>query len=122
MTKQDQVRLSVVVPVYNERPGLAAFHKSLVDALVKLDSLDYEIIYCDDGSSDGTDELVREWHTGHSRIKLLKLSRHFGKESALAAAIAAANGQAILMLDGDGQHPVELIPEFVEAWQAGAQV
>ncbi len=113
--------LSVVVPVYNEANGLGAFHDALLAVLKQL-KLDYEIIYCDDGSTDHTPELVQKWQSNDNRIKLLRLSRNFGKESALAAGIGMAKGDAIVTIDGDGQHPVDLLPQFVSAWQDGAAV
>ena len=122
MTKSGSELISVVVPLYNEADGLGSFHKSLLNNIHKVAKDDYEIIYCDDGSSDNSAELVRQFRHDDSRSKLISFSRNFGKESALSAGIAAANGQAIITLDGDGQHPVELLPEFVKAWQGGAQV
>jgi len=122
MTKSGSELISVVVPLYNEADGLGSFHKSLLNNIQKVAKDDYEIIYCDDGSSDNSAELVRQFRHDDSRIKLISFSRNFGKESALSAGIAAANGKAIITLDGDGQHPVELLPEFVKAWQGGAQV
>jgi glycosyltransferase involved in cell wall biosynthesis len=114
--------LSVVVPLYNEADALRTFHSALTKALKSGVKGDYEIIYVDDGSLDGTDDVVRSLRRRNNRVKLLKLSRNFGKESALTAGITAARGQAIAMLDGDCQHPVELLPIFVEEWQNGAQV
>lgn len=114
--------LSVVVPVYNEADGLKAFHASLLDAVQGCAKDAYEIIYCDDGSTDQTTRIIKGLRAGNSRLKLVRLSRNFGKESALAAGMAMANGQAVITLDGDGQHPVELIPKFLAAWQGGAQV
>ncbi len=121
-TKAHDNLLSVVVPLYNERAGLAAFHESLVKVLNQVAPQSYEIIYCDDGSTDGTGTLVADWHKQDERVKLLTLSRNFGKEIATSAGIHAAQAQAIIMIDGDGQHPVELIPEFVAKWQAGSKV
>lgn len=121
MNQADKPVLSVVVPVFNEAEGLADFHQSLIK---QLDSTQesYEVIYVDDGSSDDTARLVTKWHKGDGRIKLIKLSRNFGKENALAAGMAQARGHGSLMIDGDGQHPVELIPQFVKRWREGAQV
>ncbi|HSX53094.1 MAG TPA: glycosyltransferase family 2 protein [Patescibacteria group bacterium] len=121
MSEQENLILSVVVPLHNEADGLLAFNTSLETA-AKTAAENYEIIYCDDGSTDDTAGLVKKLRSDNPRIKLIKLSRHFGKESALSAGIAEANGQAILTIDGDGQHPVELIPDFVKKWQGGAQV
>lgn len=114
--------LSIIVPVYNERAGLHDFHQSLLHVLEKIAPNAYEIIYCDDGSTDDPGELIESWHTQNRRIKLVTFSRNFGKEYALSAGLAEARGQAIMMIDGDGQHPVELIPKFIAEWKAGAQV
>jgi dolichol-phosphate mannosyltransferase len=114
--------LSVVVPLYNEADGLRAFNESLIKTLQEVTENSYEIIYCDDGSKDNTAELVKDWHVSNPKIKLIKFSRNFGKESALSAGIAQAVGQAIIMLDGDGQHPIDFIPKFVDSWKNGAQV
>jgi glycosyltransferase involved in cell wall biosynthesis len=122
MLKSKACLLSVVVPVHNESSGLVQFHKSLVGIVRGCAKDSYEILYCDDGSTDDTSKLVKDFHVGDPRVKLIKLSRNFGKENALSAGIAEAGGQAVLMLDGDGQHPVELIPKFIDAWRAGAQV
>lgn len=114
--------ISFVVPLYNEAVGLEFFHKSLVKIAKKTASETYEIIYCDDGSTDNTALIVRAWNAKDPRVKLVRFSRNFGKESALTAGITEASGQAVMMLDGDGQHPIELIPKFIDAWRNGAQV
>lgn len=122
MVKHQTLLLSVVVPLYNEREGLEHFHRSLLVALA-ISAIDaYEIIYCDDGSSDDADRLISVWHRDDPQVKLIKFSRNFGKENALSAGIAFAKGQAVIMLDGDGQHPPRFISDFVEAWREGAQV
>jgi dolichol-phosphate mannosyltransferase len=119
MTKSPE--LSVIVPIYNEAPSLKVFHRSLKDALPA--SLnDFEIIYINDGSTDDTVEVVRQIVSKDSSTRLVSLSRNFGKENALVAGLTYARGQAVLMIDGDSQHPVELIPEFVKRWRDGAQV
>jgi len=122
MSKLQDCVLSVVVPVHNEGSGLREFHKLLADIVRQSVKDSYEILYCDDGSTDDTPKLVREFHDSNPRVKLIKLSRNFGKENALSAGITEAAGQAILMIDGDGQHPVELIPRFLDTWRGGAQV
>src|SRR5581483_5557799 len=114
--------LSVVVPAFNEAAGLEMFHKSLVDSVEQAIRTEYEIIYVDDGSRDRTPQVVSGWHDKDQRVKLLRLSRNFGKEAALTAGITAATGRAVLLIDGDGQHPVDLIPRFVAAWREGARV
>lgn len=113
--------LSVVVPAYNESAGLRAFDSALVTSLKKL-PLNYEVIYVDDGSTDTTAKVASTICAKSPHTKLISLSRNFGKEAALYAGIKAARGDAILTLDGDGQHPVELIPKFVASWHKGSQV
>ena len=110
------------MPLYNEAASLQEVHDALVVSLHEAVDDDYEIVYCDDGSTDETPQLLKKLHQANSRVKVIRLSRNFGKENALSAGLQQASGQAIMMIDGDGQHPVELIPRFVEAWKAGAQV
>lgn len=123
MIDTDELVLSLVVPVYNEAEGLIHFHDSLVGMLRQADLLDMcEIIYCDDGSTDTSKEVLTEIASRDNYIKTIIFSRNFGKENALAAGIGQAKGQAIITLDSDEQHPVELIPSFIEAWRGGAKV
>lgn len=120
MSNSSQPTLSVIVPVYNERQGIESFHQSLLRTIAKLD-VSYEILYTDDGSSDGTNKVLHDL-AKDDHVRVLTLSRNFGKEIALTAGIHAARGEVLLMIDGDGQHPVELIPSFLERWRAGAKV
>ena len=122
MTTKSDIVLSVVVPVYNESAGLLAFHGSLLPIVEAAYPLAYEIIYCDDGSRDNSVALIKDLQKHNPRVSLLKLSRNFGKEIATTAGIDHAAGQMIIMLDADGQHPVELIPQFIARWQAGSRV
>ncbi len=122
MNKTQRSLISLVVPTYNEASGLQTFHSSLIKVVEQSAGAAFEIIYCDDGSTDDTAQLVQHWHANNLSIKLIKLSRNFGKENALAAGIAEARGDAIIMLDSDGQHPVAIIPQFIKAWEEGAQV
>lgn len=121
MVAAKDIFISFVIPAYNEAEGLSNLQTSLTN-IAKMGGYKYEIIYCDDGSSDNTSELVTAWNAQDENTRLVRLSRNFGKESALAAGIATAKGDAIILLDADGQHPVEKIPEFISKWQNGAQV
>ena len=118
------MKLSVIVPCFNEAANIVPFYKHLGQVLAKLedDDVDCELFYVNDGSTDGTlDELYRL--TEHNKkVKIIDLSRNFGKEIAISAGLHYASGDAILTLDADGQHPVELIPEFIKQWRDGAQV
>jgi polyisoprenyl-phosphate glycosyltransferase len=113
--------LSIVVPVYNEQAGLRAFHESLVAVMKKM-AIAYEVVYCDDGSMDGSLTLLHDLANEYPEIHIACLSRNFGREIATTAGINMANGQAIIMVDADGQHPVTMIPKFVARWREGARV
>ncbi|HWT55741.1 MAG TPA: glycosyltransferase family 2 protein [Candidatus Microsaccharimonas sp.] len=113
--------LSVVVPLYNEAAGIETFYQALHGVLEAL-QIEYEIIFCNDGSRDDTLAIIRRLAKQDRAVRYLSLTRNFGKELAVTAGIHAARGKAILMLDADGQHPVKRIPEFIEHWRAGAKV
>lgn len=113
--------LSVVVPAYNEAGNLPHLYDSLQPVLAGL-KLSYEIIFVDDGSTDTSVEAIAALRRKDKAVHSLRLSRNFGKEVAITAGLHKARGEAILTLDADGQHPVELIPEFVAHWRAGAKV
>ncbi len=119
--------LSLVVPVFNEAGGIREF----IFAVDKAMSTSWpepqiaprlEIIFVDDGSSDGTSTVIRTLRKGDARIKLLTLSRNFGKEAALSAGLDAASGDAAIPMDVDLQDPPEVIRPMVEKWLAGAKV
>ncbi len=122
MSNNSDSLLSIVVPVYNEAAGLVDFQDSLLQAITTAQVADYEVIYVNDGSTDQTTEVVAQLCGEDAKTRLISLSRNFGKENALSAGLAEAKGDAIITIDGDGQHPPELIPDFVEAWRNGAQV
>jgi dolichol-phosphate mannosyltransferase len=122
MAKSQSYVLSVVVPVYNEGAGIAGFHASLLGSIERADINNFEIIYVNDGSTDDSWAKLKVLAKDHSRVRVLSLSRNFGKEIATTAGLHAAVGHAIITIDADGQHPPELIPEFIERWQAGAKV
>lgn len=113
--------LSCVVPCLNEAPNLNILLPALVAALEPL-AEHFEIIVIDDGSTDGTNELMQRWTQQHPGVVYLQLSRNFGKEAALTAGLQAAKGQAVVCLDADLQHPPALIARMLERWQAGADM
>lgn len=113
--------LSIVAPAYNEEASLDSFYSRLVDAVKDLD-LELEIIYVNDGSQDGTFEVMSKQHESDNRITIIDLSRNFGKEIALTAGLDHVSGDAIVVIDTDLQDPPELIPELVERWNEGFDV
>ncbi|WP_194842590.1 glycosyltransferase family 2 protein [Endozoicomonas sp. OPT23] len=112
--------LSCVVPVFNEGPVISQFLEAMQEQLAQV-TPDYEIIVIDDGSSDDTVSLV-EAYCCDPRVKLIELSRNFGKETALTAGIDATSGDAVVLIDADFQHPLEMIPVFVDYWRQGYQM
>lgn len=115
--------LSVVVPMYNESEGVDLFHyKILLPELKKAAKNSFEIIYVNDGSKDNTLELLTKIAKSDTSVRVVNLSRNFGKEIATTAGISVASGKATIIMDGDGQHPPAHIGEFLEKWRNGAQV
>ena len=114
--------ISVVVPVYNEAAGIQDFlMRQLMPVLGDL-KYETEVVLVNDGSRDKTIEKIRECVGEKKNIKLISFSKNFGKEVALTAGLQYATGDAVIMIDADGQHPVEMIPKMVEKWENGAQI
>jgi len=114
--------LSVVVPLFKEAPHLNGF---LADLKAALDptGLPFELILVDDGSPDDTWEQIKAAKQSFSNLRAVRLSRNFGKESALCAGLERAQGDAVIVMDGDGQHPPSLLPTMIEKWQtSGADI
>lgn len=114
-------RLTVVVPAYNEAAVLETFHGRLSRVLDEL-PLNCDVLYVDDGSSDGTWALIEALAVRDARTGALKLSRNFGKEAALTAGLDHVDADAAVVIDADLQDPPELIPSLVEQWRAGFDV
>lgn len=115
--------ISIVCPAYREEEVLPLFHAALVRGIEPLEAeYDLEILYVDDGSSDGTLEVMRRLATEDSRVRYFSLSRNFGQQAALTAGIEMARGDAVISLDSDLQHPPRMIPELVRIWREGVDV
>lgn len=112
------VELSLVAPMYNEEDGIDLFLSTVVPILESV-TPDYEIICVNDGSSDRTFEKLVEAHSKNPRVKVVNLSRNFGKDLALSAGLDYASGLGVIPIDSDLQDPPELIPELVARWREG---
>ncbi|MEO8365877.1 MAG: glycosyltransferase family 2 protein [Pseudoxanthomonas sp.] len=112
-------RLTIVVAARNESESLPALHPRIAAVLGRLDQIDGRMLYVDDGSTDGTWEVMQRLARQDPRVSLLRLSRNFGKELALTAGLDQVESGAVLILDADGQDPPELIPQFVAKWREG---
>src|SRR5436190_6386025 len=117
----DRPEVSVVVPVYNEEAGLAAFWARLAPVLDSL-GRGAEVIFVDDGSSDGTLAQLMSLRHQDPRVRIVSLSRNFGKEIALTAGLDHADGNAVIPIDADLQHPPEVIAELVARWREGSDI
>jgi glycosyltransferase involved in cell wall biosynthesis len=113
--------ISLVAPFYNEELVVAQFFSRVIPILEKLNR-PYEIVCVNDGSSDGTLPLLIKYAAENPHIRIVDLSRNFGKEAALTAALDNAAGDAVIPIDSDLQDPPELIPRMVELWIEGAEV
>lgn len=113
--------LSIVVPMYNEENNLSQLFVRLTKTLTEID-MTYEIICINDGSQDNTLEKAIEFSKLDSHIKVIDLSRNFGKETALTAGIEYAQGNAVIPIDSDLQDPPELIIDLVAKWEEGFDI
>ncbi len=115
--------LSIVIPVYCELESLPELYRrltSVMDGLAARTS--YEILFVNDGSSDGTAELLRAMARADSRVKALTLSRNFGHQKAITAGLDWCVGRAVVVMDADLQDPPELIPDMLAHWREGSHV
>ncbi|QLE57814.1 glycosyltransferase family 2 protein [Nostoc sp. TCL26-01] len=113
-----QPTLNVVIPVYREGNHLNVVIQEVIAALEKVTNKEsYQIILIDDGSPDNTWDVIKQISQDYPILKAVRLSRNFGKECALCAGLEMAKGDAVIIMDGDLQHPPHLIPEMVSIWQ-----
>jgi dolichol-phosphate mannosyltransferase len=116
-------KLSVICPAYQEEAVLPLFHAELGSVLDALPSgYEAEVIYVDDGSSDGTLEVLRRLAASDRRVHYLSLSRNFGHQAAITAGLEHCSGDAIITLDSDLQHPPSLIPTLLAKWREGHDI
>lgn len=113
--------ISCVMPAYNEARNLSRVVPEVLAMLAAL-SGQVELIVVDDGSRDDTQQVMQGLCLADPKVVFLKLSRNFGKESALTAGLEAAHGDVVIIMDADGQHPLSLLPEMLQQWKHGADV
>ena len=113
--------LTIVVPCHNEELNIPTLYDALKNQIASC-ATSYEIIFVDDGSTDRTVQVVRELMRRDPGVRLLRLVRNFGHQSALLAGLAQSRGRAVLCMDADLQHPPRLIPKILEAWRSGTPV
>jgi glycosyltransferase involved in cell wall biosynthesis len=119
---QPEQQLSIVVPVFNEAEVIDAFYERTKRVVDSLSFLTHEIIFVDDGSKDASYEKLVSLAALDPHVKVIKLSRNFGHQVAITAGTDSANGDAVVVIDGDLQDPPEVIRDFVEKWREGYEV
>lgn len=113
--------ISIVTPVYNEEDNVVFFHEEITNVM-KTTGMDYELIYVNDGSKDRTDELIRELAEKDPHVRAITFARNFGHQTAITCGMDFARGDAVITMDGDMQHPPELIPLLLEKWKDGYDI
>ncbi|MBI5413562.1 glycosyltransferase family 2 protein [Candidatus Peregrinibacteria bacterium] len=114
--------VSIISPVHNEDDCIDELFSKLQAVAAKENNYEFEFIFVDDGSTDGSFEKMVNLAAKHENVKAVELTRSFGKELALTAGLSEAKGEACIMLDADLQHPPELIPKFLREWENGFEV
>ena len=114
-------RLSIVIPCHNEAANVAELHRRLSETAERIAG-EVEFVFVDDGSCDDTLDRLKGLIGKDRRVRVLSLSRNFGHQAALSAGIDHAVGQAVVVMDADLQHPPDLIPAFIEQWEAGYEL
>jgi dolichol-phosphate mannosyltransferase len=116
------VKLCVVIPIFNEQDNLPELRRRLAAALDAVADASWQVIYVNDGSRDSSAAIIEDQHRQDPRFTLVDLSRNFGHQAAITAGLAHADGDAVVVMDGDMQDPPELIPELVQAWREGGRI
>ncbi|MFW6124652.1 MAG: glycosyltransferase family 2 protein, partial [Pirellulales bacterium] len=117
----DEALISVVLPTYNEQDVLGRLAEQIMDTLDEC-RVDWELVFVNDGSTDGTAEVLDAMAAGDDRVRVLHFSRNFGQQAAVQAGLARARGDAVVLMDADMQDAPSAIPRFLQQWQDGADV
>lgn len=114
--------ISIIIPMYNEAANLPPLYEELKACFKRIHRYRFEVIFVDDGSKDDSANVARGLARRDKRLRVLELSRNFGKEPAMAAGLHASNGDAALIMDADLQMPPRLISKFIRKWERGDEV
>ena len=120
-TPRAQAAISCVMPAHNEAANLPKVVAQVLGTLRRL-STQVELIVVDDGSRDATVAVVEQLCAQYPEVVLLQLSRNFGKEAAITAGLSCAVGDVVVIMDSDGQHPIDLVPKMLDLWREGLDV
>jgi polyisoprenyl-phosphate glycosyltransferase len=114
--------IAIVVPVFNERDNLGPFHAAVADVIRTMPEYDWQLLFVDDGSRDGSFEAIRALRARDERVRALRFPRNFGSHVAIAAGIDFCEGDAAIVMAADLQDPPALVREFVSRWRDGHDV
>ena len=114
-------KISFVVPVFNEEENIDEFHRRLTQVMAPL-PYDYEILFIDDGSKDRTSQLIRELAEKDPHVQGYVFARNFGHQLALTCGLDQSTGDAVISMDGDLQHPPEMVPALLKKWEEGYEI
>lgn len=117
----ERIQISVVLPVYNEQENVSLIYKELVKVIESL-GVSFELVFVDDGSKDASYNEIELIKSSDSRVRGISLSRNFGHQIAIAAGMDHAEGEVVIMMDSDMQHPPALIPEMYKLYKEGYDI
>ncbi|MDQ1162213.1 glycosyltransferase involved in cell wall biosynthesis [Chryseobacterium sp. SORGH_AS 447] len=115
-------KISIVIPAHNEEGNVALVHQKIKEVFDGLSHYDFEVIFVNDGSRDNTQQKLEELSAIHPEVKFIEFSRNFGHQPAVKAGIDNAHGNAVISMDGDLQHPPEMIPDMIRKWEEGYDI
>lgn len=115
-------KISIVIPAHNEEGNVALVHQKIKEVFEGLAHYDFEIIFVNDGSRDNTQEKLEVLSAKYPEVKFIEFSRNFGHQPAVKAGMDLAYGNAVISMDGDLQHPPEMIPGMIKKWEEGYDI
>jgi dolichol-phosphate mannosyltransferase len=121
-TKNERKSIAVVIPVFNEQDNVDVLCDRLGALIAAQNEYSWKLIFVDDGSKDATTDRLKARLEGGLPISIIRFSRNFGHQAAIKAGLDCAEADAVITMDGDGQHPPEFVPKLLELWRAGNQV
>src|SRR4026208_151361 len=121
MSPKQKPKIDLIIPVFNEAGVVEQFHGQISPVLSGIPA-PFHIYFADDGSTDGTAAALRKIVASDPRVTVLSLSRNFGHQAALTAGLDASQGDFVISMDADGQHPAEMIPQMIQLFEQGYDI
>lgn len=115
-------KISIVIPAYNEEENLTQIRLAVDEVFKTLSGYSYEIIFVNDGSRDNTQAILEQLAGKFTEVKFIEFSRNFGHQNAVKAGLDFADGNCVISMDGDMQHPPEMIPQLIQKWEEGFDI